>query len=42
VANAGDSRLVLAKQGQAVSLTTDHKPDDEIENTRIIKAGSFV
>jgi serine/threonine protein phosphatase PrpC len=40
--NAGDSRSVLAKQGVAVELSKDHKPDDETEKNRIVKAGSTV
>jgi serine/threonine protein phosphatase PrpC len=42
VANAGDSRCVLSRSGQAVALTQDHKPMDPEEYDRIIKAGGFV
>ncbi len=42
VANAGDSRCVLSRNGQAVALTQDHKPMDPEEYDRIIKAGGFV
>jgi len=37
VANVGDSRAVMSSQsGQSVvALTRDHKPMDEVENTRI-------
>lgn len=42
VANAGDSRAVLSRQGQAVPLSRDHKPMDEDERERIQKAGGFV
>jgi len=42
VANAGDSRCVLSRSGQAVALTQDHKPMDREEYDRIIKAGGFV
>jgi serine/threonine protein phosphatase PrpC len=41
-ANAGDSRSVLGRGGKALALSFDHKPDDEIELTRIEKAGSVV
>eukprot|EP00667_Euglena_gracilis_P011400 EG_transcript_11637 len=40
--NAGDSRCVLASDGRAVPLSTDHKPTNETELRRIQKAGSFV
>lgn len=42
VANAGDSRCVLSRRGMAVALTQDHKPNDEEEYARILKAGGFV
>jgi serine/threonine protein phosphatase PrpC len=42
IANAGDSRSVLAKAGKAVDLSKDHKPDDAGEKSRIVKAGSTV
>lgn len=42
IANAGDSRCVLGRNGKAVPLSFDHKPDDEIELRRIEKAGSVV
>lgn len=43
VANIGDSRAVLVKgaTGECISLTTDHKPEDEEENQRIKAAGGF-
>ena len=41
-ANAGDSRTVLAKAGQAKDLSVDHKPDDPEERSRIQNAGGFV
>lgn len=37
VANAGDSRCVLSRRGQALALTRDHKPDDPPEYSRILK-----
>jgi len=42
VANAGDSRCVLSRAGQAIALTQDHKPMDPEEFARITKAGGFV
>lgn len=41
-ANAGDSRCVLSHEGNAINLSEDHKPDNEIERTRILKAGSEI
>ena len=41
-ANAGDSRCVLAREGLAVNLSEDHKPENEIERTRIKNAGSEI
>ena len=34
VANAGDSRAVLCKEGRTVRVTVDHKPD--VPGTEII------
>ncbi|XP_076755830.1 putative protein phosphatase CG10417 isoform X1 [Xylocopa sonorina] len=42
VANAGDSRCVLCRDGQAVELSLDHKPEDKPEMERIVKAGGKV
>lgn len=42
VANAGDSRCILSKGGQAVELSRDHKPELEGEQERILKAGGFI
>lgn len=42
VANAGDSRCVLCRDGQAVELSLDHKPEDWPEAERIAKAGGRV
>jgi len=41
-ANAGDSRGVLCRDGKAVALSEDHKPDNEDEIKRIQKAEHFV
>jgi protein phosphatase 1G len=42
VANAGDSRCILSRNGRAIAMTNDHKPTDQPEYDRIIKAGGFV
>jgi len=42
VANAGDSRCVLSKNGVAVNMSEDHKPELELERIRIEKAGGYV
>ena len=42
IANIGDSRAVLSRGGQAVKMSTDHKPDLNEERTRIERAGGFV
>ncbi|CAN8284212.1 unnamed protein product [Cochlearia groenlandica] len=42
VANAGDSRCVISRKGQAYDLSKDHKPDLEVEKERILKAGGFI
>ncbi len=42
VANAGDSRSVLARKGKAIELSVDHKPDNQEERARIHKAGSII
>lgn len=42
VANVGDSRCVLCRNGKAIELSTDHKPEDEDEFSRIEKAGAKV
>jgi len=42
VANAGDSRCVLSRNGQAVPLSEDHKPNLPGERERITKAGGDV
>lgn len=42
VANAGDSRCVLCRNGKTVEMSFDHKPEDDEESTRITKAGGRV
>ena len=42
VANAGDSRCVLCRDGKAVDMSEDHKPEDPTEQDRITKAGGRV
>lgn len=42
VANAGDSRCVISRKGQAYNLSRDHKPELEVEKDRILKAGGFI
>ncbi|CAF3323500.1 unnamed protein product [Rotaria sp. Silwood1] len=39
VANAGDSRCVVCRNGRAIEMSVDHKPEDPQERTRIEKAG---
>ena len=42
VANAGDSRAVLCRNGAALPLSEDHKPALERESSRIEQAGGWV
>ena len=41
-ANAGDSRVVLCKNGNAIPMSTDHKPELESEKDRIYKADGWI
>ena len=41
-ANAGDSRTVLGKNGRAVEMSEDHKPENRGEMERIQRSGGFV
>ena len=40
--NAGDSRCIMSRQGMAVDLSQDHKPRDQKETDRIVRAGAVV
>ncbi|CAK74382.1 unnamed protein product (macronuclear) [Paramecium tetraurelia] len=42
VANAGDSRSFLNRDGKPFDMSKDHKPDDDQEKKRIERAGGFV
>lgn len=42
VANAGDSRCVVCREGKAVEMSLDHKPEDQPERERIEAAGGNV
>ena len=41
-ANAGDSRIILSKNGKAIRMSVDHKPDLELEKNRILKAQGWI
>merc|ERR1719181_2722738 len=41
-ANVGDSRAMLIREGRAIPLTEDHKPEDPKERNRIMNAGGRV
>lgn len=41
-ANAGDSRAVMCRKGQAVELSYDHKPASETEKKRIEASGGWL
>lgn len=42
VANAGDSRCVVCRDGKAIEMSFDHKPEDAPERDRIENAGGRV
>jgi hypothetical protein len=42
VANAGDSRAVMMRNGEGVALSEDHKPNQDRELNRITTAGGYV
>lgn len=42
VANAGDSRCVVCRDGKAVDMSFDHKPEDTLEMNRVVNAGGKV
>ena len=39
-ANAGDSRIIICKNGVAYAMTIDHKPDSDEEKNRIYSSSS--
>lgn len=41
-ANAGDSRSIMSRNGEAEPLSFDHKPVNRTEKSRIVAAGGFV
>ncbi|WOH09957.1 hypothetical protein DCAR_0729418 [Daucus carota subsp. sativus] len=42
VANAGDSRCVISRSGQAYNMSKDHKPELKSEKERIYAAGGYI
>ncbi len=42
VANAGDSRSVLCRNGKALQLSFDHKPENPSQSQRIMNAGGKI
>lgn len=42
VANTGDARTVLSRNGKAIAMSRDHKPGEESEELRIVSAGGKV
>lgn len=41
-ANIGDSRAILSREGVAINLTRDHKPNEEREKSRIKQLGGTI
>ena len=41
-ANAGDSRVVISKNGKAYPMSIDHKPENDAEKARIYKANGWI
>ena len=41
-ANIGDSRGILSRNGRAIDLTRDHKPNDDKEKARILAMGEKI
>eukprot|EP00555_Chaetoceros_dichaeta_P013427 CAMPEP_0198252856 /NCGR_PEP_ID=MMETSP1447-20131203/3307_1 /TAXON_ID=420782 /ORGANISM="Chaetoceros dichaeta, Strain CCMP1751" /LENGTH=390 /DNA_ID=CAMNT_0043938251 /DNA_START=394 /DNA_END=1564 /DNA_ORIENTATION=- len=41
-ANLGDSRAIISRDGQAMDVTRDHKPSDEVEKKRILSMGEKI
>ncbi|XP_003739466.1 probable protein phosphatase 2C 60 [Galendromus occidentalis] len=42
VANAGDSRAIICRNGKAIDMSVDHKPEDAAERMRIERAGGKI
>eukprot|EP00968_Pinguiococcus_pyrenoidosus_P004174 scaffold277_cov261-Pinguiococcus_pyrenoidosus.AAC.3 len=42
IANVGDSRALLCRNGGLVLATRDHKASDEVEKERVLKTGGVV
>ena len=42
VANVGDSRCVVCKNGVVIALSREHKPEVEEEKKRILSAGGYI
>lgn len=42
VANSGDSRSVLSRDGVALNLSNDHKPESPEEEARVTNAGGKI
>ena len=41
-ANIGDSRAILSRNGRAIDLSRDHKPNDDKEKARILAMGEKI